>query len=55
MLASEPEAQSLRRKMQTNAESNAQNRAVSGTGLTEKQCRTNKIAAAPLSLEAWVR
>ena len=24
-------------------------------GLTEKQCRTNKIAAAPLSLEAWVR
>lgn len=36
----------MRRKTQTNLERNAQNRADAVADLTEKQCRTNKIAAA---------
>jgi len=45
----------LRRKRQINLESNGLNGGDLVADLTEKQCRTNKIAAAPLSLEAWVR
>jgi hypothetical protein len=45
----------MRPKRQTNLESEVLNKPVLDADLTEKQCRTNKIAAAPPSLKAWVR
>jgi hypothetical protein len=47
--------QSLRRKIQTNLETNMLNESDVIAGLTEKQCRANKITAAPRSLKALVR
>jgi hypothetical protein len=45
----------MRRKWQTNLERNARISPMPVADLTEKQCRANKIAAAPPSLNAWVR
>jgi len=45
----------MRPKKQTNLERELLNKPVLDADLTEKQCRTNKIAATPPSLKAVVR
>jgi len=45
----------MRPKTQTNLESEVLKSRLPDADLTERQCRTDKITAAPPSLKAWVR
>jgi hypothetical protein len=45
----------MRHEWQRKLEGMALNMPLPGADLTEKQSRTNNIAAAPPSLDAWVR